>query len=896
MALSLNNNIRLIVLLPVFIGIICMVLITIVPVNIYKSNWNTITRDNIMTSTLFTAETSVLYSSKYIETYFSQTENDINVLSSYITDSVNNKLNVSKNYENYFGVSNVDSKNCQNDHSNYPFQSSSFLKGITSTNELYSLNPYFTNHTTIYDNAFRAVYKSSSIYIQLYMGFEENGFFRSYPCANLDGYVTLSYTCYYNGLPTVGYDPRCRIWYNLAKNDDSVHYTSPYVDAFTHNVIITSSKRVMNGSTLLGIIGMDYSMQEVDNAIVNNNNFGSGYLLLMDSFGNVISYPNLDRSIPRTIFNIESHIDISVWNNILTSNSANVNHILTKKDGSTWYLVYKYIQNVKYYVVLMYPVDYPLSASDDIINSSYSKILIGTIVIPIIGCLLMLLGVCYIHNVGNKYTNAITSLSNDIKEINNANYDIEIGNKAPVSAEFTTLNNCFGNLLVAVKFGNEAYYNGNMEKALQSYEQAEKLMTTLKSERGMSICYNNKANVLKQLGKIIEAEKLYNKSIEIILKLKENNPSKSKAYDVMISYRLMNLGVMYKDSGNLIKSKDLLERSLMLARDTDNSIGIGKISGNLGQLYLELSNNSAYAKLWNINNLDFAKQARDIIYDAYDSVKKSHDEISIQYAMMNMGLYEKHNKNYTGEGSALYWFHNILNNNSHIDPYVEQIVLNNTYDIFMSMQRFHEANQIKSVCKQIDSSIQNILFVLDISGSMDGAFLRQCKESIIDILNNYVADNDNISMLIFNDVVTTLFDNKTKHDDIENMKLQIGKLKASGKTAFYDALRNAIDKISLNNDNNSKWVIALTDGADTDSKLENKPNQLAKLLNKININLIIITVGKLDNKKEIQYLCDCAKNKGKGVLIEIENNPDGIQSAFKKVARLITGQLHVESL
>ena len=61
--------------------------------------------------------------------------------------------------------------------------------------------------------------------------------------------------------------------------------------------------------------------------------------------------------------------------------------------------------------------------------------------------------------------------------------------------------------------------------------------------------------------------------------------------------------------------------------------------------------------------------------------------------------------------------------------------------------------------------------------------------------------------------------------------------------------------------------------------------------------MIIITVGKLDTRNEIQSILNQVTILGKkGILIELSKNPADISQAFKKTIQLIRGDLHIERL
>jgi tetratricopeptide (TPR) repeat protein len=751
------------------------------------------------------------------------------------------------------------------------------MKGINTQNDLSLVNEYIRNDSSIYDNVFRAIFKSSSLYVGLYIGFEENGFYRYYPYTSFNNYPSFTYRCYYNNLQTTGYDPRCRVWYVIA-NDSNIHYTSPYTDALTGLVMITSSKRVMNGSSVMGVIGMDFSMQEIDNIITDGSDLTNEYSFMMDQFGLLISYPGLDRNspVPGSVFTVENDVNPFVWNNIISKKNIVSDSETIIKNSKEYMVVYKYLPDLNYYLVTLFPLSKTTGLTNNIFSHVTGVIKNGKLALSIIITSIIILDFVLIRLFGKKYAKPIKMLSNDLKSVRDANLDIELGNRAPASAEFSAVNQNFGYLLTAVKFGNDAYYGGDMDKAMTSYNEAEQLMRIMNVPRGLSICYNNKANVYKQMGKNTEAEKLYLDSIKIVedLMSKETDNDKLLACRIMISYRKMNLGVLYKDCGRISEAKKYLEESLDMSISTDNSLGYSKISGNLGQLYLQSGN---------IN------EAHELIYGAYDRLKDKTDEISIQYAKMNVGLLELFKHNYS---LAEQWFDNVLYENITLDNYVKQTCIENSFIIAEKHNNSQKMNALKLLTSQTLSN-RDVLFVLDCSGSMEGQFIRQCKISTQNIITNMLSGKDMISMFTFSNETKCLFENMTKDAQLEAMLRHIASVSTGGGTAFYDALITSINHISKSKLNN-KWIAALTDGEDNQSK-QNHEN-VVSVLSKVNVNIVIIVVGSLKTRQAIKSICDCANKKNKGVLIEISRNASEIESVFQKVAQLITGQLHVESL
>lgn len=100
------------------------------------------------------------------------------------------------------------------------------------------------------------------------------------------------------------------------------------------------------------------------------------------------------------------------------------------------------------------------------------------------------------------------------------------------------------------------------------------------------------------------------------------------ACEIILANRYMNLGVLYMDvdprtEQSRATAESYLEQSRNLHSKHNNVQGIAQVSGNLGQLYL--ADNQV-------------EDAATLIKESYEIAKKSENEISIQYAAMNMGV------------------------------------------------------------------------------------------------------------------------------------------------------------------------------------------------------------------------------------------------------------------
>ena len=875
--MKIVNHISANVLLPLTMGLLACVVITLVPLNVQKSTWQTMTNTHINNTINSATITRVGFLSKYIETYFNQTNNDLMAAHYYASLLFNNSMSLNRSYNTYYGVSTVDSRTPPKDFTNYYLASSTFKLGTTALVPF--LNESYVNTSSIMDNVFRSILKSSSIYDRIYMGFN-NGMFRRYPYTLLDTYNTLVYTCVATGLPTIGYDPRCRIWYYLSRDNSPVQYTSPYVDALTGQILITASKQVTINGQLLGVIGADFAMDKIDQIITNSTIMTHGYTFVMDVNGTLVSYPLLNRALANpSVFTSENGISVATWNSVLATKVAAPSPRYITKNGQTWALISQYLPFTGYYLVALYPQSDIDTFSQSFFFTVDNQLLVGDIVLSVIMAAFITAVILITRHYGNVYTKPISDMSDKLDNIRKAKLDIERGERAPASAEFEVLDSCFDNLLVVVSCGNTQYSQGDLNKALISYKRGEDLMRVMMNTRGISVCLNNEGNVYKQLGDFAKAKALYVESIDFARACIPEDKENEAAYQVMIAYRLMNLGVLHKDKNDLKSALEYFTEALDICRRTDNALGISKISGNLGQLQLQMGN---------------IKEAEALIRSTYDQVLVRKEETSIQYAMMNLGLLEAFRHNYEG---ALSWFSYILQSYEHIDSYVRQVSIDNMYEILTLTGRLVEAAAVRNDVKlPTVRRALDVEFDLDVSGSMSGAPISQCRSSLETIIRQYLGETDLISLITFSSTVTTLFSRLNKRDNLPFIidRIQRGTI-ASGGTAFYNALYSSLARAATSHDTSSQWVVALTDGEDNAQSLT--AVDVVKQLRKQPINLIIITVGSVSTRNDIKAIITAATTAiTKGIFIEIGRNDKEIESAFQKVAKLILGELHVDTL
>ncbi|OCA99071.1 EAL domain-containing protein [Clostridium beijerinckii] len=101
-----------------------------------------------------------------------------------------------------------------------------------------------------------------------------------------------------DGLSTNTFDPRTRPWYSLAlSNPDEVVISDPYVSAVDNskNVIISASTTVKNeDGSIVGVMGIDLSLEKLSEIIRNIRIGDTGYVFLYLKDGTMLAHPDID--------------------------------------------------------------------------------------------------------------------------------------------------------------------------------------------------------------------------------------------------------------------------------------------------------------------------------------------------------------------------------------------------------------------------------------------------------------------------------------------------------------------------------------------------------------------------------------------------------------------------
>jgi phosphoserine phosphatase RsbU/P len=164
-----------------------------------------------------------------------------------------------------------------------------------------------------------------------------------------------------------GYDPRVRDWFTRAKSSSSVVWSKPYVDASGNGLMITGSHAV---PTKYGawVIASDITIETIKQEILNLALRGTGYALLIDSEGNVISSPNQtagntswdEAFAPNNIFD-SSDPDLVKTGRNMVAGKTGMEHI--RINGQEIYIAYAPVRSMNWSFAIAKPASQVLAPS-----------------------------------------------------------------------------------------------------------------------------------------------------------------------------------------------------------------------------------------------------------------------------------------------------------------------------------------------------------------------------------------------------------------------------------------------------------------------------------------------------------------------------------------------------
>eukprot|EP00746_Dinoflagellata_sp_MGD_P071615 gnl/MRDRNA2_/MRDRNA2_29147_c0_seq1.p1 gnl/MRDRNA2_/MRDRNA2_29147_c0~~gnl/MRDRNA2_/MRDRNA2_29147_c0_seq1.p1 ORF type:complete len:1311 (-),score=279.25 gnl/MRDRNA2_/MRDRNA2_29147_c0_seq1:370-4302(-) len=207
-------------------------------------------------------------------------------------------------------------------------------------------------------------------------------------------------------------------------------------------------------------------------------------------------------------------------------------------------------------------------------------------------------------------------------------------------------------------------------------------------------------------------------------------------------------------------------------------------------------------------------------------------------------------------------------------------------DRILEYQVKQAKDETGSLSKNDDSSTKSVVFTVDVSGSMRGARIERARNNLLKIFDEYIEDEDQLSMITFDNTTTEIFPLQEVGMNRDRLRREASDAcQVRGGTAFYDALIESSKSFKDGLAESQQWIIAITDGADQHSR-----NTLEQALAKVQAspgkpNLIIVGIELQSSiKPRMEKLTTVTETS---VFIDASGGLQSLDEAFQQVAELI---------
>lgn len=747
------------------------------------------------------------------------------------------------------------------------------------------------NITSSMDNVYRAYMDQ---YVGLYIGYNRSfvkpGFveqnihdmWQHYPYISMESLNTMIYQCQTTLQTVVGYRPSCRIWYSLAVNSNSTIFTPPYIDATTSRTLITAAI-----NTGIGVVGIDLSITNLQSSLLSGRISTNGEAFIMDADGNAVIRAGLQRDrvygIAELIYGFPVGHLLSTYS---TEQVSNTSYVFA---GDTTYLFYMGVRETPYIVVYSIPlsdIQATAAALSSVNNDSMTTFLAMLICLGVallIAVTIITLLVTY--RVARAFR-IVTSVLRKIKNGELHNLDIEMG---AIASDVDRFIRNVNNMIYAFQFGNQAYYNGDMNKALQHYAHGIKLMRSLKNERGMGICYNNIGTTLDQLGNKQQATVELQRALDNVeTMLQADNLATEDMAELkhIKAGRLLNMGIHNANKGDYSTAIEYYQQALPLYEDYPEETA--QLQSQMALAYLAVGDRLS---------------ADQYIKESVDLAISRRDPSVTNVVMLNKAQFLIR----CGEhAEAIQYLEAMLSYNKTIPRLLMTRAAQMLVEAYTSIGNTTQADLVRAKIPTTRSqvSIQTDI-VLDQSGSMtwdiDGKFSnirpsRQkiCKDAIMTLIDS-VPSNVLFNMWLFDVQTTHYFSNEFGR----HAKGYVSRLpRPGGGTNFYSAVRDCLSDIKTRDPTGSTGhvVAALTDGCTSDVHVAH--SIVVQLNHMKHIKLYIITVGDDYDRDGIRDILSCTDQERDIVVQHLDTkDTNRLTQAFTvEVQQAITSGFVIENL
>ncbi|MDZ5472738.1 methyl-accepting chemotaxis protein [Bacillus sp. 31A1R] len=360
-------------------------------------------------------------------TYVSVTlfSNNANELTKGLSEDVNR--DVSGFSEHYAGTLTFhESENVKNSITTIINRAKSDLTTLSTFNEISSGDDLELN------SLFKKFTDQNELLQYIYLGTEKKDF-TIYPKVQ--------------GLPS-NYDPTSRPWYAPAKKlgKGEFHVTDAYLDGTGKEYMVTISTPLYEGKKLIGVLGVDLSLEKITSQIADTKVGASGYVILTDKEGALLAYK--DKNLVLDNKNIS---DLPIFKekkgNDIYLDIDQVTYVTTKEDSTGWqiYSVITQEEVKSFSKTISQNMSNRISTAETNLSALFSKLFTIQVVIVIV---LLIVSVLISFFFAKYFISPINKLSIFLKEVASGDLSKKMSTKSKdeIAALFTSVNHMVDSL------------------------------------------------------------------------------------------------------------------------------------------------------------------------------------------------------------------------------------------------------------------------------------------------------------------------------------------------------------------------------------------------------------------------------------------------------------------
>jgi tetratricopeptide (TPR) repeat protein len=481
--------------------------------------------------------------------------------------------------------------------------------------------------------------------------------------------------------------------------------------------------------------------------------------------------------------------------------------------------------------------------------------------------------------LANRIIRPIKELTDAARAVSEGNLNVNLSSN--FKDELQTLARSFQNVLVTLRLGNIAYYEGDSNKALENYTSALQLFEATENLKGTAMAYNN-------LGNIYRGWKEYGKALECYAKAQQADQKLGNRQGV--ASRMSNIGITYKYMGRLDKAMELYAGALAIDKELGDKSGMATRLNNIGIIYQAQGNDA---------------KAMELFQEALALDEETGNTRGMSSRLNNMAvIYSRQGRHQEALRCSL---HSLRISQEEEDKRALSSDYVNLYKIYDALGQKNEAQKYlalyHAIRDKIESARKTVIFILDRSDSMSGPKLQAAQEGAIDLFRNKVYPDDNVAVIAFSSESQLLMKLAKKRGNEQMFEKTVMDIFTKGMTSFYDAVGDALDHFRIMGKDSSLWIVALTDGDDNTSyrfglatARQSGVKDLTTYVDEIGVNATIIIIGVGEEVDEAA-MKSIVGEKGSYIPVAEEGEVDigdAIKEAYKEVEMLFEEDEKVE--